>query len=1045
MRAPVLRTAAAPRLPVAALHRLVALVLLVALAAIATASRAAIATGMDAFIQVETGTHSAPIRGVSVDEALGLVITVSDDKSARVWDLATGAVRQIVRPTVGLGKDGGLYAVAFDAGSKRIAFGGSVADAAGRQQVFLADPSTGAINAALPVGAGEVRALAWSPDGSVLAITTAGDNALRAFSAGGALLHETRFKSPAYAIAVSRDGRIAAASLEGELVLLQAAGGRVGSPTRLDLPRKEVRSLSFSPDGRRIAVGYTSARHPPEIIDAATGREIRALQVPKLVAGYLEIVVWSKDGARVHAGGRGYERTSQEFSLFQFDAGSGALLARTVVASNSIRALVPLADGRVVYGAFDGTWGAVKGDRVTVRGAAAVSDLRGPEHLKLDPGGRSVAWSVDDGRSFTRFDFDSRRLVTGRGAPAGLREPRIKNGVFDSPVWRNERKPVVNGNPIALAADETSRSLCYFAKDAGGAVIGTNRRLVRLDPAGRALWDVPIAGDVWGVNISDDDRLVVSTHADGTLRWWNASDGALLVTLFAAADGRWLAWTEEGFYDASGGADNLAGWVVRRQDGLGATFHALGRFRERYHKPTVIDGTLRVLGARQAAIAAGVVPPQAAEGRSLRPVAFPPALERVGDVRLVRDGTAVEVAFKWLSTGGRVDVEARVNGRPPQWARFGLPSRREASGNGTVELPLPPDGGLIQVYARDEFGASEPLAFTYEAPQPTSVEPNAGASPAAPGPFVAPGPLAAPGPPAAAGTAPVFEPPRIATAAMAVATTPIVAATAAATPAAAPADRGPEPRPAPGADGKPRLFVLAIGVSKYDRKDYQLQLAAKDALDFAALMRAQAGRLYASAEVRTLTDAQASRAAILTALAWLENATGPKDTGVLFLAGHGVDSPDSNYYFMPRDADHRDLARTGVPETAFRRTLGQMKGKAVMFLDTCFGGAVLKSAGSRELSRLASELASTENGVVVFASSSGRQESLENDAWGNGAFTLALLGGLAGKADFTRSGRVTFKGLDKYVSDEVIRLTEGKQTPVTIVPVGIPDFTLTQL
>ena len=95
---------------------------------------------------------------------------------------------------------------------------------------------------------------------------------------------------------------------------------------------------------------------------------------------------------------------------------------------------------------------------------------------------------------------------------------------------------------------------------------------------------------------------------------------------------------------------------------------------------------------------------------------------------------------------------------------------------------------------------------------------------------------------------------------------------------------------------------------------------------------------------------------------------------------------------------------------------------------------------NRDLTRLGNDLASSENGIVVFASSTGRQLSEENDAWGNGAFTRAVVDGLSGKADLQRTGRVTFKALDLYVSEAVSRLTEGRQTPVTISPIGVPDF-----
>jgi uncharacterized caspase-like protein len=81
----------------------------------------------------------------------------------------------------------------------------------------------------------------------------------------------------------------------------------------------------------------------------------------------------------------------------------------------------------------------------------------------------------------------------------------------------------------------------------------------------------------------------------------------------------------------------------------------------------------------------------------------------------------------------------------------------------------------------------------------------------------------------------------------------------------------------------------------------------------------------------------------------------------------------------------------------------------------------------------------------VFAASTGRQESIEIESLGNGAFTKALIDGLNGAADFQKRGRVTYKQLDAFVSDEVARITRGRQTPVTNVPVGIPDFEIARL
>ena len=114
----------------------------------------------------------------------------------------------------------------------------------------------------------------------------------------------------------------------------------------------------------------------------------------------------------------------------------------------------------------------------------------------------------------------------------------------------------------------------------------------------------------------------------------------------------------------------------------------------------------------------------------------------------------------------------------------------------------------------------------------------------------------------------------------------------------------------------------------------------------------------------------------------------------------------------------------------------------LFFVDTCHAGNIMgvRRAASRDITAVINELASAENGTVVFASSSGNQYSLEDDVWGNGAFTKAVVEGLDGKADYTGKGKITINMLDLYISERVKELTRGKQTPTTTKPYVIPDF-----
>jgi hypothetical protein len=70
---------------------------------------------------------------------------------------------------------------------------------------------------------------------------------------------------------------------------------------------------------------------------------------------------------------------------------------------------------------------------------------------------------------------------------------------------------------------------------------------------------------VWAVNISSDGRLVVAAYRDGTIRWHRMTDGAELLAFMPLADRtNWVAWTPEGFYAATAGAQGVLRWHVNR-------------------------------------------------------------------------------------------------------------------------------------------------------------------------------------------------------------------------------------------------------------------------------------------------------------------------------------------------------------------------------------------------------------------------------------------------------------------------------------------------
>lgn len=240
---------------------------------------------------------------------------------------------------------------------------------------------------------------------------------------------------------------------------------------------------------------------------------------------------------------------------------------------------------------------------------------------------------------------------------------------------------------------------------------------------------------------------------------------------------------------------------------------------------------------------------------------------------------------------------------------------------------------------------------------------------------------------------------------------------------------------------RPRLFVLAIGVSAYAKlsKGMQLEFADDDARAVAQELRRK-GDLFRDVVLKTLTDREATRANVVDNLNFLGQA-GQHDFAVLFVSGHGLRDARGNYFFVPHDGRLDDDGNV-IPSSAVRwtdiRDAADLPCRTLVLVDTCFAGAVggarLKSVAPGALARTFEDL-----GVVTFASSRAGETSRELQEERHGAFTLAILKGLKGAADLIKDGKITMKELDTYVSSEVPKLTGGAQHPITLTPDGYAD------
>jgi len=239
-----------------------------------------------------------------------------------------------------------------------------------------------------------------------------------------------------------------------------------------------------------------------------------------------------------------------------------------------------------------------------------------------------------------------------------------------------------------------------------------------------------------------------------------------------------------------------------------------------------------------------------------------------------------------------------------------------------------------------------------------------------------------------------------------------------------------------------KIWAVVIGISQYQSVQ-PLKFADKDAVAFVDYLRSQIG--VPKENIVLLTNGEATLVNLKRTLGTdLKRKANPKDTVIIYYAGHGAPEPDpSNVdgdgvekYMVPHDADPHDLYTTALPMREIEKIFERLSAERVIFItDSCYSGAAggrtflsaSRRAGISEafLSRL-----SKGKGRVVLTASRAGEVSEERDELGHGVFTYYLLKGLQGPADLDADGLITVDEAYSYVSRYVPEVTGQNQHPV---------------
>ncbi|HEX3557709.1 MAG TPA: caspase family protein [Pyrinomonadaceae bacterium] len=386
-----------------------------------------IATGRK--VRTLTG-HTGWVTSIAFSPDSKWLASASLSGAVKLWDNETGREAHALE-----GHTESVNAVAFSPDSRWLA------TASGDATIKLWNVATGQVVRTFNGHTAEVNTVAFSPDGRVLASGGADKSVKLWDAATGQLAHELKETSEVFSLAFSADGsnRLAVAMKEGTWNVYHSAGTLLYSMTSTHTG--DVRSIAFSPDGKRIATGTSDGS--AGLWDAAAGGTLFRL------TGHTDAVnsiAFSADGAWLASG-------SEDGSARIWDAQTGALAATLVSTTDTRDWLVAAPDGL-----FDGSpsaWNQIlwRFDRNT-RAVASVevffNEFFYPDLLADILAGKHPRAAEDIARIDRRQPRINLSLAGGAaaaspGAPVAARTVKLRIEVADAPAGARDLRLFRNG------------------------------------------------------------------------------------------------------------------------------------------------------------------------------------------------------------------------------------------------------------------------------------------------------------------------------------------------------------------------------------------------------------------------------------------------------------------------------------------------------------------------------------------------------------------------------------------------------------------------
>lgn len=994
-------------------------------------------------LALDTGGHQAFVVDLAITPDGKQIVSASNDKTVRVWDVASGKSVKVIRGETMPGKWGVIYAMAVSPDGRQLAIGGfmSGADRLSGSAVHLYNLGTGKLAKVLKGHKNVVMGLAFSPDGKRLLSGSADKTAILWDVGDGVQVHRlSGHAAPVNAVAFSRDGKRAVTGGDDEtLRLWRIKDGEMlaemtdhrSSAGALNKGKEKVwkgnvKAAEFSPDGGLIASASQDGR--VLLWNGQTGALERELVFMGGMVGGAAInsLAFSPDGRRLLF-------ASESEGCIVYDVAAGKEIAGGKLLDQPTTRLFsdvkrPDCTSGTVFSA-DGTFAAASYNSLVYvlgpEGGEPLKVLKGAGKPVFGVGfgkdGRSIAWGTELGRGEhaplqfrLSLPFDRAPLgvpqkaeapAADQPAPAKSDRPRLSDGLGrDTPP-----------DPLAGLFDRRSTEAGPLSVDFKKLDrILRDTSVLTLTRGSEPATEIKLqqgGGKHSALGLTPDARTILMT-SQTEIKTIDRTGKELVPFVGHMGTVRDFALSSDGRYMVSGASDQTVRlWNVERRELVVSLYHGAdgewviwtpqGYYASSPNGDRVVGWQINK-GAGQAA---DYVSASQLRGKFYRPDIVDRAILLASATKAVDEMKNSEGIDFRLS-----DLAQRL---PPRLAVLSPDQGNETSaGRATVKLALAETKGdpvdRFDLFVND----TKVTAAANRSGSEVSFD------------------------------VPLGKGPNLVRV-VARSTANLIAD----------AELGIMQRGEGALDKRNSLFILAIGADKYPllpktcgangRGPCDLSFAGADAKAFSQTIEKQMGRQHLRVVKRLLVngggDGEPTRENVESALAALQYAK-ENDTVAVFIAGHGVNDARNGYQFLPTDArfeNDKTLASGSLVKWAvIEEAIQSAKGRRLLFVDTCRS----TNAFNPRLMKQASD-----DAIVAFSATNTQQDALELANLGHGAFTNAVVKGLNGAADIAQEREVRVFDLGTYVEREVRKLTNGLQTPDFYKKPGAENFVLVRM